>query len=250
VLQTSILKGFNTRLVGRNILYYPSLPSTVDVAKKMAKEGVCEGTVVLAGQQTAGRGRLGRTWLSSPGSSILMSVVLRPELAQLPRLNMMVGLAVVHSIEKVTGLRPEIKWPNDILINGKKVSGILVENTFDGRNLQASIASVGLNVRLDVPSFSEISALATSLSGELGRDLSPWDVLPSLIKAIDRLYGELQGGGPIYERWLARVETLGKVVQVKSGDSLEEGYAESIGPDGSIVLRRSNGSLVTVVTGE
>jgi len=250
LLQTSILKGLNTSLVGRNILYYPVLPSTVDVAKRMAREGMCEGTVILAGQQTAGRGRSGRTWLSSADSSILMSIILRPESAQLPRLNMVAGLAVVHSIEKTTGLRPDIKWPNDVLVNSKKVSGILMENIFEGGRLQAAIVSVGLNVRLDVSSFAEISTLATSLSTELGRDVSPWEVLPPLIKEIDRLYLELQSGGSIYERWLSRVETLGKVVRVKSGDLVEEGYAEAINADGSIALRRSDGSLVTIVTGE
>ena len=248
----SVLKGSNAGFIGRNILYFPSLPSTMDTAKRMAKEGMGEGTIVLASQQTGGRGRLGRTWLSSPDSSILLSVILRPDVSQLPQLNMVAGLATVHSIEKATGLKPVLKWPNDVLLNGKKVCGILMENVFEGGELKAAIVGIGLNVRLDTSRFAAISATATSLSKELGREMSPWEILPFLLKELEQSYRELQGGGsiPIYEKWLARVETLGKVVRVKSGDSVEEGYAESINFDGSIMLRRSDGSLIKVVTGE
>jgi len=167
---------------------------------------------------------------------------------------MVAALATVNCIEKATGLKPVIKWPNDVLLNGKKVSGILMENIFEGGELKAAIVGIGLNVSLDVSDFAEISAIATSLSTELGRELSPGEVLPLLLRELDQTYHDLQSGANIYERWLTRVETLGKVVQVKSGgspgDSVEEGYAESINADGSITLRRSDGSLVTIVTGE
>lgn len=195
---------------------------------------------------------MGRTWLSSPDSSILLSIILRPEAAQLPQLNMVAGLATVRSIEKATGLRPVLKWPNDVLLNGKKVCGILMENIFEGGELKAAIVGIGLNARLDPSRFAIISATATSLSKELGREMSPWEVLPFLLKELERSYRELQVGGsiPIYEKWLACVETLGRVVRVKSGDLVEEGYAESINLDGSVMLRRSDGSLIKVVTGE
>jgi BirA family biotin operon repressor/biotin-[acetyl-CoA-carboxylase] ligase len=248
----SALRGSNTRLIGWNILYFPSLSSTMDMARRMAKEGMEEGTIVLASQQTSGRGRLGREWLSFPDSSILLSIIFRPKVPQLPQLNMVAGLATVHSIEKASGLKALLKWPNDVLLNGKKVCGILMENIFEGGELKAAIVGIGLNVRLDTSRFGAISATATSLSKELGREASPWEILPFLLKELERSYRELQGGGSmlIYEKWLACVETLGKVVRVKSGDSVEEGYAESIDLDGSIILRRSNGSLIKVVTGE
>lgn len=254
VSPTSIFKGLNTRLIGRNILYYPSLPSTMDTARKMARDGMCEGTVILAAEQTAGKGRRGRKWFSAPEGSISLSVILYPSPPQLPQLNMVAGLATVNCIEKATGLRPVIKWPNDVLLNGRKVAGILMENIFEAGELMTAIVGIGLNVSFDVSSFAEISAIATSLSAELGRELSPGEVLPLLLRELDQTYQDLQSGADIYERWLARVETLGKVVQVKSGgspgDSVEEGYAESINADGSITLRRSDGSLVTIVTGE
>jgi BirA family biotin operon repressor/biotin-[acetyl-CoA-carboxylase] ligase len=214
----------------------------MDVAKRMAKEGMGEGTVIIAGEQTAGRGRLGRKWLSPPGSSISLSIILRPTLPQLPQLNMAACLTTVQSIEKVTGLKPSIKWPNDVLLNGKKVSGILMENIFQGGELKAAI--------LDALAFTEISAIATSLSTESGREISPGDILPSLLEEFEQLYQELRGGKTVFERWLARIETLGKLVRVRSGDGVAEGYAESINPNGSLVLRRLDGSLITVVTGE
>ncbi|MBL7120333.1 MAG: biotin--[acetyl-CoA-carboxylase] ligase [Dehalococcoidia bacterium] len=250
VSPTSIFKGLSTRLIGRNILYYPSLPSTMDTAREMARDGMCEGTVILAAEQTAGKGRRGRKWVSPPEGSISLSIILHPSPSQLPQLNMVAGLATVNCIERATGLKPVIKWPNDVLLNGKKVSGILMENIFEGGELKAAIVGIGLNVSLDVSSFAEISAIATSLSTELGRELSPGEVLPLLLRELDQTYRDLQSGADIYERWLARVETLGKVVRVKSGDSVEEGYAESINADGSITLRHSDGSLVTMVTGE
>jgi len=222
----------------------------MDMAKRMAKEGMGEGTVIIAGEQTAGRGRLGRKWLSPPGGSLSLSIILRPTLPQLPQLNMAACLATVQSIEKVSGLKPTIKWPNDVLLNGKKVSGILMENIFDGGELKATILGIGINAKFDALAFTEISAIATSLSTESGREISPEEILPSLLEEFEQIYQELQGGRTVFEKWLARVETLGKLVRVKSGDTIEEGYAESINPNGSLILRRLDGSLITMVTGE
>ena len=250
ISSVSILKGLSTTLIGQSILYYPSLPSTMDVAKKMAKEGMGEGTVIVAGEQTMGRGRLGRKWLSPPKSSLALSIILRPTIAQLPQLNMVASLAVVQSIEKIVGLKPTIKWPNDILLEGRKTSGILIENIIEGSEVKAAIVGIGINVELDPSSFSEISAIATSLSIESGREISRWDTLCSLLQEFDQIYQELNSGKSIYERWLASVETLGKLVQVRWGDTIEEGYVESIETDGSLVLKSLDGSLRTIVAGE
>ena len=246
----SILKGLRPSIIGRNILYYPSIPSTMVMARRIAGEGAAEGTVIIADEQTAGRGRLGREWLSPPGSGISLSVILHPNVAQLPQLNMIASLAVVQSIEEVTGLKPVIKWPNDVLLNGKKVSGILIENILEGNNVSAAIVGIGVNVKLDPSSFPDISATATSLSTELGREVSRREMLLALLKKFEQLYQELRCGEAIYERWLDRVETLKKAVRVKSGDVIEEGYVESINSDGSLVLRRPDGSLITMVAGE
>jgi BirA family biotin operon repressor/biotin-[acetyl-CoA-carboxylase] ligase len=245
-----VLKGLNTTTVGRNILYYRTLPSTMDFAKSLAKEGIGEGIVVLCDEQTEGRGRQGRKWFASPSSSILMSIVFRPTLEHLPQVNMLASLAIVFTLEKVAGIRSTIKWPNDVLVHGKKVAGILMENVFEGEALQAAIVGVGLNISLDVSAYPEIASIATSLSTELGRELSRDEVLRPLLEETDSLYQAVKRNEDVYHRWLPYVETLGKTVRIKSGQSVEEGLAQSINPDGSITLRRADGSLVTIATGE
>jgi BirA family transcriptional regulator, biotin operon repressor / biotin---[acetyl-CoA-carboxylase] ligase len=245
-----VLKGLKTTIVGRNILYYRTLPSTMDFAKSLAKEGMGEGVVVLCDEQTEGRGRQGRKWFASPSSSILMSIIFRPTLKRLPQVNMLASLAIVLTLEKVSGIRSTIKWPNDVLIAGKKVAGILMENVFEGEALQAAIVGVGLNISLDVSAYPEIAPIATSLSTELGREFSRDEVLRPLLEETDLLYQAVKRDEDVYHRWLPYVETLGKTVRIKSGQSVEEGLAQSINPDGSITLRRSDGSLVTIATGE
>jgi BirA family transcriptional regulator, biotin operon repressor / biotin---[acetyl-CoA-carboxylase] ligase len=245
-----VLKDLHTTIVGRSILHYPSLPSTMDFAKKLAAEGMGEGAVILCDEQTEGRGRQGRKWFDSPSGSILMSVIFRPAVEQLPQLNMLASLAIVLAIHKVAGIKSNVKWPNDVLIKGKKVAGILVENVFAGNALQASIVGVGLNVSLDVTTHPDIASIATSLSAEVGRHLGRDDVLKPLLEEMDALYQAVRRGEDVYRRWLPHVETLGKSVRIKSGKSVEEGLAQSINPDGSITLRRSDGSLVTIATGE
>ena len=165
-----ILKDLGTNFIGQNILCYPTLPSTMDVAEQVAKEGAVEGTVVVAQEQTGGRGRLGRKWISPPGS-LSLSIILRPTLVYLPRLIMVASLAASHSIEAVTGLETQIKWPNDILIRGKKVCGILVRSELRGRGVDFAIMGIGMNVNLRPSAFPEIASIATSLSKERGEEV-------------------------------------------------------------------------------
>ncbi len=245
-----VLNDLHTTIVGRSILHYPSLPSTMDFAKKLAGEGVGEGVVVLCDEQTEGRGRQGRKWFASPSSSILLSVVFRPTLGQLPQINMLGSLSIVHAIERLAGIKSTIKWPNDVLVDGSKVAGILMESILQAEALQAAILGVGLNVNLDVSSYPEISSIATSLSAQAGRDFNRDDVLRTLLEEMDTLYQAVKRNEDVYRRWLPHVETLGKTVRIKSGQSVEEGLAQSINPDGSITLRRADGSLVTIATGE
>lgn len=238
-----------TQFIGRNILYYAAISSTMDEAKKAAREGAQEGTVVIAEEQTAGRARLGRVWLS-PRGSIALSLILHPTLAHLPRLNMVASLAVARSIEKVTELKTEIKWPNDVLIRGKKVCGILVESALREGNVDWAIIGIGLNVNLEVSSLSEVAATATSLSRELGHEVSRLELLGCLLGELERLYLALLRGEPIHEEWQSRLQTLGKRIQVRSGSSVEEGYAEAVDKDGYLLLRREDGNLIKITAGE
>ena len=245
----SITDNLATHFVGQRVIYYPSLSSTMDIAKQEALRGAVEGTVVIAGEQTAGKGRMKRTWLS-PEGSVALSIILYPSMPHLPSLIMLASLAVVHSIEAVTGLKPQIKWPNDVLVNGRKVCGILIESEIRGNTIGYTIIGIGLNVDLKISDFPEISPTATSLSDELGRDVSHLDVIRCLLVEIERLYLTLLAGESIYEEWRDNLVTLGKRVQVKWGKTRHEGIAESVARDGSLLLRHPDGSLTKIVAGD
>jgi BirA family biotin operon repressor/biotin-[acetyl-CoA-carboxylase] ligase len=163
---------------------------------------------------------------------------------------MLASLAVVHSIEKVAGLKSPVKWPNDVLINGKKVCGILIESEVRGNRVDYAIISIGINANFRVSDFPEISATATSLSDELGRDVSRLDLIQCLLVEVERLYLTLQAGGSIYEEWRDSLVTLGKRVHVKSGNEEYEGIAESVARDGSLLLRHSDGNITKIVAGD
>lgn len=243
-------RELGTKFIGQNILYYPVTSSTMDVAKQAVREGAEEGTIVIADHQTAGRGRFGRKWWAPANSSILLSIILRPELEQLPSLNMAAALAVVRSIEKVTGLKPVIKWPNDVLIEGKKVSGALIESNIQDETVNSAVLGIGLNVNLDPSSIPEISETATSLREVLKEEVSRWEMLRSLLGEFEELYSALREGEPIDKLWRRRLETLGNKVMVKCGEVVMEGYAESVDNQGNLLLRCPDGSLLTIVAGQ
>ena len=147
----NICSNLRTKFIGRNVSYFESVDSTNRVAKEMAKDGAPEGTLVIADSQTAGRGRLNRQWLAPPGSGLLMSLIFRPQLApaQAARVTMISSLAVVDSIEHTTPLRAQVKWPNDIVIRGRKAGGILTELGLNKQLLDFVVVGIGLNVNVD-----------------------------------------------------------------------------------------------------
>jgi BirA family biotin operon repressor/biotin-[acetyl-CoA-carboxylase] ligase len=249
LLPTAITNNLGTHIIGQRVIYHPTLTSTMDVAKHEAQQGAREGTVIVAEEQTAGRGRIKRTWLS-PKGSIALSIILYPSLAYLPSLIMVASLAVVHCIEKVTGLKSQIKWPNDVLVNNKKVCGILIESDVRGNTVDYAIIGIGINVNLSLSDFPEISPTATSLSHELGRDVSRLDMIRCLLAETERLYLALPSGDWVYQEWQDNLVTLGKKVEVRSGDTIYNGLAESVASDGSLLLRQSNGNLIKIVAGD
>ncbi len=245
----AITDNLETRFIGQRTLYYPRLPSTMDIAKRQAQQGAAEGTIVIAEEQTSGKGRMQRTWLS-PKGSIALSIILYPSLAHLSSLIMVASLAVTHCIEHVTGLKPQIKWPNDVLVNGKKVCGILVESDVRGNTVDYAIIGIGINANLRLSDFPEISPTATSLSHELGKKVSLLDTIRCLLVETERLYLTLPAGKPVYQEWRDRLVTLGKKVQIKSGVTTYKGIAESVASDGSLLLRQPDGSLTKIVAGD
>lgn len=245
----SISHGLGTRVIGRTVLYYPSVGSTNETAKQEAGQGVQEGTVVVAGEQTAGRGRLKRTWLT-PAGNIALSVVLYPERRMLPSLIMMASLAVARSIETVAGLETQIKWPNDVLINSRKVCGILIESDVRDEKINYAVIGIGINVDAGKDVLSGTQSPATSLNSEAGKQVSRLDVIRELIKALDILYNTVASGGSVFSEWRDELITLGKEVRATSGREVIEGTAESVDADGSLLVRSPDGSLNRIIAGD
>lgn len=244
-----ITANLGTRFIGRRVLYYPQVTSTMDIARQVAQRGASQGTVVVADEQTAGRGRVKRIWLS-PKGSIALSIILHPLIHYLPYLSMLASLAVVHSLKTVIGQQAQIKWPNDVLINGKKVCGILIENDVQKEVVNYAIIGIGLNANFRAADFSEIAAIATSLSDAAGREVSRLEIIRSLLVEIENLYLTLPTGETIYQEWRSRLVTLGRKVQVKSGITTLVGIAESVFEDGSLQLRQADGSTMRIVAGD
>lgn len=241
------LKG---RRIGGRILYHGQVGSTMDEARLLAEAGEPEGTVIIAEEQTAGRGRFNRAWVSPPGENLAFSVVLRPAQAQLRYVNMAATLAVAGAAEALTGLQPTIKWPNDVRLGGRKLSGILIETSMSEAGLRYAVLGIGLNVNMDPSRFPEIAQLATSLLRETGRKADRTRVLQEVLARLDDLYQVVQGGGSLLSRWASRLETLGKVVQVRWRDQVLEGQATGVDDEGNLLLRQPDGSTIPVVAGE
>jgi BirA family biotin operon repressor/biotin-[acetyl-CoA-carboxylase] ligase len=243
-----ITRGLQTSFIGRQVLYYSTLPSTMDTARQMAQQGVADGTVIVATEQTAGKGRVKRSWLS-PRGNIALSIVLYPDIVSLPYLIMIASLAVVHAIEAVTGVKTQIKWPNDILIDGKKVCGILIENEVKKSRLAFSIVGIGINTSLNVAAYPEIATTAASLKSATGQDLRI-KIIRSLLTEFERLYLKLPDGQPIFRAWRSRLVTLGKKVRATTGTQIIEGLADSVDETGALLIRQSDGSLIKVIAGD
>lgn len=239
-----------TRYMGRRFFYYPSLSSTQDAARDEAEGGAAEGTTVLADQQTAGRGRLGRQWVSPPGANLYFSVVLRPSTEHLRLLTMIWPLAICEAVEEVTGLRALVKWPNDVLVGPRKLAGVLVECDFRNGGVSHAIAGIGINVNLDVSAHEGIPDTATSLMSELGRQVGREELLAAVLGRFEKLYDSARRGEPVHLAWKARLDTLGRQVRVSIGDRVEEGLAEDAGADGALILRRPDGSRVEIEAGD
>lgn len=247
--EISIRNQLNTKFIGHQLYYYPKLTSTMDIAKRKAQEGADEGTVVIAGEQTSGKGRLGRAWLS-PQGNLAMSIILKPPLDKLHQLIMVASLAVVRTIKRVSGIEAEIKWPNDVLIKGKKVCGILIENEVQRDEVLFAVIGIGININLDPLATPEISSIATSLASESGEEIEKDKVITALFAEFEQLYLESQSGVPIYQEWKYYMGTIGKWVQVKAGESVERGQAEAVTKRGNLILRRADGSIAEIVVGD
>lgn len=244
-----ITDNLETRLIGQRVIYYPQLASTMDMARQEALKGAVEGTVIITDEQTAGRGRMKRAWLS-PQGSIALSIIVYPAIAYLPYLTMVASLATVRTIEAMTGLKAQIKWPNDVLINGRKACGILIESKVSRNKVLYAVIGIGINANFRPADFSAIPMTATSLADELGKETSRVNIIRHLLVETERLYLALSNREAVYQEWRDRLVTLGRRVQVQSAKTILSGIAESVAHDGTLLLRHSNGSLTEVVAGD
>ncbi|HEV2349908.1 MAG TPA: biotin--[acetyl-CoA-carboxylase] ligase [Terriglobia bacterium] len=240
--------------IGRKIIHYFRIDSTNNTALALATDGAADGTVVLAEEQTAGRGRFGRKWYSEKSSGIYASVILRPKLspADAPALTLMAGVAAHRAVSTATGLEVDIRWPNDLLVNGKKVCGILTEMNAELGRLHHVVLGIGVNVNnRTMP--SELGAIATSLRMEGKRSYSRTQIALSLLKELERYYGLLkdEGNAPIVRAW-AKASTFaeGKTVRVRTSDEDFQAVTAGLDPTGMLRIRREDGREELLVSGE
>ena len=248
-----IRDGLSTGFVGQAVAYWPQTDSTNDEARRLADEGAPEGLLALTEYQEAGRGRLDRAWVAPHGTSLLMSILFRPQLAphQVQRLTMSCGLATADAIESQTGLRAGLKWPNDLVIEGAKVGGILTELGLQGTEVEYAVVGIGLNVNLDPSSLpAGLHMPATSLSHALGAQVARLPLLQALLQGIEERYLALRAGKSPHQDWAARLVTLGKPVTVTSTGSVLKGTAEGVDADGALLVRLTDGRLERVLAGD
>ena len=249
----AILDGLDTQFVGRKVVYWPEIGSTNDEARRLAGEGAPEGALVITDYQSKGRGRLDRSWVAPRASSLLMSIVFRPELAahQVQRLTMSCGLAVAGAIELQTSLSAGLKWPNDVVIGGAKAGGILTEIELEGAQVEFAVVGIGLNVNLDPALLpADLPMPATSLCHELGTDVARLPLLWTLLQKIEERYSVLKAGQSPHVEWAGRLVTLGKAVTVSATGSVLNGTAEGVDADGALLVRLADGRLEKVFAGD
>ena len=244
-----------TEVVGRDIRVFQETTSTNDVIEKLARDGVKEGAVVFAESQTLGRGRLGRKWMSPAKRGLWFSVLLRPDLRpqETTRLTVASATALRRAIESQTGLEPEIKWPNDILIHGKKVAGILTELSAELDHVKYIILGIGVDVNLSAGDFpAELRKSATSLKIELGRSVPRSELAVAILRELDHDYARVASGqfAALANEWEEHGTTIGHEVIIRTGDRQIRGRAESLGEDGELLLRTEHGHLERIIGGD
>jgi BirA family biotin operon repressor/biotin-[acetyl-CoA-carboxylase] ligase len=239
-----------TREFGRNLIFEPAVGSTMDLARDAVQHGAVEGTLALTDAQTAGRGRLGRSWVAPPGANLLSTLVLYPPPTIMRQIAMITPLAIVDAVREVTGLSAAIKWPNDVVLEGKKLAGILIESSTTDDGTGFALVGAGINVNFDPRAVDEIRDIATSVSVALGRDADREALLASYLLHFEQLYDGARGGRSPRDRWRSLLVTLGQRVTATEPHRVTDGVAEDVDDDGSLLLRADHGSLVAIEAGD
>lgn len=253
--EANIHKYLRTERYGRVVHYLETCDSTQPIAHQYAQEGAIDGTVVIAEEQQGGKGRMARPWVSKAYKGIWMSVILKPELTpqQAPQITLVAAVATVQAIHEVTGLTPEIKWPNDLLLDGKKITGILTELQTDPDRVKAILLGIGINVNQEKSEFpEELEAIATSLNLALGKPVNRAKLVASILKHLEHfvsLYVE-EGFLPIKQLWERHANTIGKQVRAVMLRETIEGIAVGITEEGMLELQLSDGRIRQIYSGD
>lgn len=242
-------------VVGREVRVFKETTSTNDVVERLARDGVKEGAVVFTESQTKGRGRLGRKWISPPGRGLWFSVLLRPDLRpqEATQLTVAAASALWRAIHTETGLSPEIKWPNDLLLRGKKVAGILTEMSAEVDRVKHVILGIGVSVNLTASEFPpDVRKVATSLRSELGRPVQRAELATTILHELDHDYTRVCAGqfSSVADEWEERCTTIGQAVTISIGERRIRGTAEALDDDGALLLRTEHGHLERIIGGD
>lgn len=254
LLPAEIRDGLKTRCFGQGeIAHFMEIGSTNTTAKQMAVQGATEGTVVVAEHQTHGRGRKHRGWFSPASGGIYCSLILRPRIspADSPRITFLSAVSAAEALCRVTPLHPTIKWPNDILIRGKKVAGILTEMASDMDSVSYGVVGIGINVNTsDFPDI--IADTATSVFRETQQPLSRTALVQAYLEEQEKWYGVLkrQGFEPVLERWRTMANIIGKPIRVEMIDKRIEGRVQMIDADGVLILGDKRGQTHRILSGD
>ena len=244
-----------TGVIGRDIQVFEETTSTNDVVEKLARDGVKEGAVVFAELQTKGRGRLGRKWVSPTRKGLWFSILLRPQLRpqETTQLTVASATAVRRAIRNVTGLTADIKWPNDLLIGGKKVVGILTEMSAEVDCVRHLILGIGVDVNQEARDFApELRPIATSLRIEADGVVGRAELATALLRELDADYARIGRGqfAAVADEWEGGCTTLGKNVSVQMGARIIRGCAEALDDDGALLVRTEHGRLERIIGGD
>jgi BirA family biotin operon repressor/biotin-[acetyl-CoA-carboxylase] ligase len=249
-----IKESLRTQFIGRKLHAYDTVSSTNDVARALAFEGAQEGTVIIAETQTRGRGRMDTEWFS-PKGGLWFSVILKPKTKaeEISKITLAVGVAIAKALKRQFNLNAEVKWPNDILANGRKVCGILTESVTYGETVKIVVVGVGLNANISPEKFSRsIRDSLTTLKEELKTDVSLEPLLCEIFYHIEREYAFFLKGGfaRILSEWKALASFIGKEVEVTVFSGKFRGLAEDVDAEASLIVRLSDGSVKRVSAGD
>jgi BirA family biotin operon repressor/biotin-[acetyl-CoA-carboxylase] ligase len=248
-----IKPGLKTRVIGREIHLFPEVASTNTLAMEMASNGAPEGTVVLAETQTGGKGRRGRTWIS-PKGNVYLSVILRPDipLYKAPVITLMGAVAAASAIRRMCEVKAFIKWPNDILVSGRKVGGLLTEMSAEQDRVRHIVLGIGIDANMELEALPyDVRAQATTLAAETGGKIDRTAFLQQLLRELDRQYRVfLENEQDILMEWKSLNMTTGNRVAISGAGEILEGVAQGIDDEGRLVIRQDNGNVRTVAAGD